>query len=184
MYSLASNPLDRILAVHHSSAANQFPNDPRYSSANPSYPSSTSRASPPLSYDSRGMPITATHQGQYYQQTGDATPSMMSSAHIRSPSTAGYPAQYTYGAQTQQASYYPGADPRSLASGMPGMGYESQGASIPRRASLSVDRTVPSRLSQHGLPPYARPVVPSPYDQEPVSEPVIKKKRKRAGKSP
>ncbi|KAI0092943.1 hypothetical protein BDY19DRAFT_989631 [Irpex rosettiformis] len=170
---------------HHSSAASQFPNDPRYTTANPSYPSSASRTSPPSPYDSRNMPVTATHQGQYFPQAGETATSMMSGTHIRSPSAAGYQAQYTYGAQPQQASYYGGSDPRSMASGMPGMGYDpSGGAAIPRRPSLqmSVDRTVPSRLSQHGLPPYHRnaPVIPSAYDQEPASEPVIKKKRKRA----
>lgn len=49
---------------------------------------------------------------------------------------------------------------------------------------MSVDRTVPTRMSStHGLPPYARPQpsLASEYDREPVAEPTIKKKRKRAG---
>ena len=179
-------PLDRVSIVHHSSAASQFPNDPRYSATNSNYPSSASRTSPPIAYDSRNMPVTATHQGQYYPQGADTASSMMSGTHIRSPSSAGYPSQYTYGAQPQQASYYPSSDPRSMPSGMAGMTYDPSGASIPRRSSMSADRTVPSRLLQHGLGPYARapPVLPSAYDQEPVSEPVIKKKRKRAGEFP
>ncbi|KAI0699253.1 hypothetical protein BC835DRAFT_1405190 [Cytidiella melzeri] len=181
MHYLMSNPFDAALAVHHPAAATQFPNDPRYSTTNPNYPSLTSRISPPIPYDSRTMPVNTTHQGQYYPQAGDTTPSMIPGAHIRSPSSTGYPAHYTYGNQPQQASYYPGSDPRALTSGIPGMQYDPTGAAIPRRSSLSVDRTVPSRLSQHGLP-YARaaPVIPSSYDQESISEPAIKKKRKRA----
>jgi homeobox protein YOX1/YHP1 len=183
MYSMLCNHLDYTLTVHHPSTANQFPNDPRYATANPNYPSSTSRTSPSIPYDARNMPVT-THQGQYFPQAGETASSMMPGTHVRSPSSAGYPAQYTYGAQPQQT-YYPNTDPRSLTSSMPGMQYDSStGAAIPRRSSLSVDRTVPSRVSQHGLPPYARgpPVIPQSYDQESITEPTIKKKRKRAGK--
>lgn len=180
-YALSNHHLDHTLALHHTSAANQFPSDPRYSitNQNPAYPSSTSRTSPPIPFDSRTMPVSS--QGQYYPQAGD-TAQIISGTHIRSQSSTGYPSQYQYGTQPQQAAYYSGADPRSLPPGMSGMHYDpNTGATLARRTSLSVDRQ--NRLTQHGLPPYARapPVIPSTYDQESISEPVIKKKRKRAG---
>ncbi|PSR74619.1 hypothetical protein PHLCEN_2v9685 [Hermanssonia centrifuga] len=93
-------------------------------------------------------------------------------------------APYPSGQTQQQSGYYPqGQDPRNLQS-LSSVSYDpSSGAHIPRRSSMSVDRTVPSRMSTHGPVPYARipPVVSPTYDQEPISEPSIKKKRKRAG---
>ncbi|KAI0344648.1 homeobox-domain-containing protein [Trametopsis cervina] len=164
---------------HPSSTPGQFPSDPRYSTSASNYPPSTSRT-PPMNYDSRTMPLSSTHQGPYYPQAGEG---MMTGSHIRSQSSTGYPTQYSYTTQSQQAAYYSNpSDPRSVPSSMGGLQYDpTTGAPIPRRTSLSVDRTVP-RLSQHGMPPYARapPVIPSSFDQESVAEPVIKKKRKRA----
>ena len=66
--------------------------------------------------------------------------------------------------------------------GVPPMGYpQQQGIHIPRRPSVSVDRTVPSRMASHGAVPYARipPAMAPGYEQEP--EVPVKKKRKRAG---
>lgn len=107
---------------------------------------------------------------------------------MRSQTATGYPAQYApypAGQVQQQAAFYPAStDPRMA--GSPVSGYEmSGGAGLPRRSSMSVDRTVPSRMSStHGMPPYARapPSLSSEYGQESISEQPIKKKRKRAGK--
>lgn len=186
MFYVVSNRPDLPVATQHPSQVNQFPNDPRYPQ-NTSYPSSAPRTSPPIPtgpYDSRTL--SSAHQGQFYPQGGETATSMMPGTHIRSPSSAGYPAQYPYGAQPQAAYYATNQDPRVMPPTIPNMPYDpSGGATIPRRTSLSVDRTVPSRMSAHGLPPYARapPPMPSSYDQESIVEPTIKKKRKRAGKS-
>lgn len=180
MYSLS--PLDRVSIGQEPSATSQFPNDPRYSAINSSYPSSALRMSSSIPYDSPNIPVTATHQGQYHPQEADTASSIISSTHIRSLSLAGYPSQYTYGTQPQQASYYASSNLRSMSPGIASMTYDPSGASISRRSSMSVDHTVPSHLLRHGLPSYAHtpPVIPSANDQEPLSEPVIKKKRKRA----
>ena len=112
---------------------------------------------------------------------------------IRSSSAAGYPGQYgSYPSgqiPQQQPFYTTPSDPRMVASPVSGAPYDtSGGAGLPRRSSMSVDRTVPSRMSStHGMAPYARapPSLSSEYDRESVNmaEPTIKKKRKRAGTS-
>lgn len=114
----------------------------------------------------------------------------MGLSNVRSP-TSGYPAGYApYPQNPQSASssypYVSAPDPRSLPPALPQMGFDpAAGAPLPRRSSMSVDRNVPTRLSSvHGPSPYARgpPTMPaSGYTPEPaVSEPAIKKKRKRA----
>ena len=176
----------RYIEAPHPSQASQFPSDPRYTTQNPNYSTATTRTSPPIPtmpYDPRTATMQSSHQGQFYPQPGDTMPSMLQNTDLRSPSSIGYSSQYgPYStAQAQQAAYY---DPRTMGQSIPNIPYDVQtGASIPRRTSLSVDRTVPSRMSTHGLPPYARapPVMTSPYDQESIAEPAIKKKRKRAG---
>ncbi|THH00505.1 hypothetical protein EW026_g2043 [Hermanssonia centrifuga] len=112
---------------------------------------------------------------------------MVTPSHARTTSFSQQQSQqyapYPSGQTQQQSGYYPqGQDPRNLQS-LSSVSYDpSSGAHIPRRSSMSVDRTVPSRMSTHGPVPYARipPVVSPTYDQEPISEPSIKKKRKRA----
>lgn len=109
---------------------------------------------------------------------------MTNTAHIRTPSSQygssyqGYPGQ----TQPQQvAGYYPTPDPRNLPQGVaPGQFDSASGSMLPRRGSLSVDRT--SRVPVHAPSPYARnpPSMTSNYSPDAVSEPVIKKKRKRA----
>ncbi|KAH9949568.1 homeobox-domain-containing protein [Amylocystis lapponica] len=158
---------------HHPSA----PTDPRYSVAQPSYGSYP---------DSRTLPPLNMPQGQLH--SGASNVPMGPGAHIRSPS-AGYPASYApYQDHPQQAStsYYPSApDPRNLPPPVNPMGFDASSGMMPRRGSMSVDRTVPSRMSSmHGPSPYPRnpPIVaPSPYTPEPPApESPIKKKRKRA----
>lgn len=105
---------------------------------------------------------------------------MTPASHIRSPTT-GYPTSYNSSQQQLHAAGYgyPQApDPRNLPPSVPSMTYDATGAPIPRRTSMSVDRT--SRLSVHAPSPYARqpPQMSSTYNPEP--EPMIKKKRKRA----
>ena len=65
------------------------------------------------------------------------------------------------------------------------MGYDPASAGMmPRRSSMSVDRSASTRLSVHGVSPYPRnPPMggPTSYTPEPpAQEPAIKKKRKRA----
>ncbi|KAJ3540233.1 hypothetical protein NM688_g6255 [Phlebia brevispora] len=107
---------------------------------------------------------------------------MSAQPHTRSP-TASFSSHYNPYEQSQtQLSYYQSpTDPRGLQMGVPPMGYpQQQGVHIPRRPSVSVDRTVPSRMASHGAVPYARipPAMAPGYEQEP--EVPVKKKRKRA----
>ncbi|KAI0949404.1 hypothetical protein AcW1_009031 [Taiwanofungus camphoratus] len=161
-YGQSGWPVNPIPGHHQPTS---FPTDPRFQAAQTSYgtyPSRTSSAMIADTHDSRSMPPL-------------------------SDPMQGFPAAYTpYPEHSQQptASYYPPApDPRNLPPPVPSTGFESSGM-MPRRASMSVDRTVPSRLSMHGPSPYPRnpPMVsPSAYVPEPpVAEPAIKKKRKRA----
>lgn len=133
--------------------------------------------------DTRILPPPTSQQAHGYPGVG---PSMTAASHIRSP-TAGYPASYAPfpGQQQQTGDYaYPTApDPRNLPPPVNPMPFDSiSGANLPRRSSMSVDRTVPSRASTvHATSPYARgPPAMSYSPEEPPSEPMIKKKRKRA----
>ncbi|GBE81095.1 predicted protein [Sparassis crispa] len=175
-YSQSGWPINPIPGTHPSTS---FAADPRYPQQQPygSYPPQDSRTLPPLAN---------TPQAQMH--LGPSNPSMEIGPSIRSP-TAGYPIQYSsYPAQQQQASasYYPPApDPRDLPPPLAPMGFGPPSGVMPtRRSSMSVDRTVPSRLSAHGTAPYPRNpamIPPSTYSHEqPVAEPSIKKKRKRA----
>lgn len=164
-----------------------YQSDPRYQAAQApfnSYPSRAQSAMLPESQDPRTLPPLNMAPGQTHP--GSSNPSMMGGNLIRSP-TAGYPAAYTpYSEHSQQPGnpYYPPPDPRNLPPPVPPMGYDSASGLLPRRSSMSVDRTVPSRLSVHGPSPYPRnpPMTsPSTYTPEPpAAEPAIKKKRKRA----
>ena len=184
--------LYRFVAATHHAQANQFASDARYQgqTANyQTYPSRTPSALPPNPHDSRTLPPL--HQGQFYNQPSIPSQPMGQAPHIRSTSAAGYPGQYgSYpsGQIPQQPPFYTtSSDPRMITSPVNATPYDHPGgAGLPRRSSMSVDRTVPSRMSStHGLPPYARapPSFSSEYDRESVNmaEPAIKKKRKRAG---
>ncbi|KIP10875.1 hypothetical protein PHLGIDRAFT_184498 [Phlebiopsis gigantea 11061_1 CR5-6] len=176
-------------AAPQQAQAGQFPADPRYQAQNPNYASYQSRtpsAIPSGPLDSRTLPPLGSQQGQYYPQTGVPSQSMAAAPHIRSQSAAGYGGQYnaySVGQVPPQAPFYGNPpDPRMVTSPVSATQYDpASGAPLPRRTSMSVDRTVPSRPT-HGLPPYARPQpsLASEYDREPVPEPTIKKKRKRA----
>lgn len=137
-------------------------------------------------HDSRTLPPLNVSPMQAHTSASNHA---LAHSNIRSP-TSGYPAGYTpYLQNTQNTNssypYAPAPDPRSLPPSLPQMGFDSAEVQLPRRSSMSVDRTVPGRLSSvHGPSPYARgpPTMPaSGYAPEvPVSEPMIKKKRKRA----
>lgn len=185
----SSLPLSRAPAPHQAQA-NQFPSDPRYHGQNTnyaSYPSRTPSAIPQGHHDSRTLPPLSSQQGQYFPQTTIPSQPMGPTPHIRSQSAAGYPGQYgayPTGQVPHATPFYAPSDPRMASSPVSATSYDTvTGAPLPRRSSMSVDRTVPSRMSAHGLPPYARapPSLSSEYDREPVNEPTIKKKRKRAG---
>lgn len=187
---LTSRSMIVLAAAPQQAQTGQFPADPRYQAQNPNYASYQSRtpsAIPSGPLDSRTLPPLGSQQGQYYPQTGVPSQSMAAAPHIRSQSAAGYGGQYnaySVGQAPPQAPFYGNPpDPRMVTSPVSATQYDpASGAPLPRRTSMSVDRTVPSRPT-HGLPPYARPQpsLASEYDREPVPEPTIKKKRKRAG---
>lgn len=138
-------------------------------------------------HDSRTLPPLNVSPMQGHSGPSNAA---MGPLNMRSP-TSGYPAGYTPYPQNPQSAnssypYVQAPDPRNLPPALPQMGFDpASGAQLPRRTSMSVERTVPGRLSSvHGPSPYARgppTMPPSDYAPEPqVSEPMIKKKRKRA----
>ncbi|KAI0785613.1 hypothetical protein C8Q75DRAFT_722765 [Abortiporus biennis] len=161
------------------------PGDPRYPAQPQAYPTYGRAPStiPTDPHDTRILPPLSNQPGPSYQAIPQQA--MATANHIRSPNT-GYSSSYQpYPGQEQMAGGYgfPVApDPRNLPPAVPTMAYDSaSGAMIPRRSSLSVDRTS-HRLSVHAPSPYARnpPSMGSTYSPEPISEPTIKKKRKRA----
>ncbi|EKM54477.1 uncharacterized protein PHACADRAFT_258345 [Phanerochaete carnosa HHB-10118-sp] len=182
-----SNPT----ATQHAQA-NQFASDARYQGQTPGYQTYQSRtpsAFPQNPQESRTLPPLSAQHGQLYSQPAIPSQTMGQAPHIRSTSAAGYPVQYgSYpsGQIPQQQPFYASSDPRMASSPVSTAPYDpSGGAALPRRSSMSVDRTVPSRMSStHGMAPYARapPSLSSEYDRESVNmaEPTIKKKRKRA----
>ncbi|KZT03841.1 homeobox-domain-containing protein [Laetiporus sulphureus 93-53] len=134
-------------------------------------------------HESLTLPPLNMPQGQAH--AGAVNPSTMAGSHGRPPNAA-YPTTYNpYTEHPQQpASYHSPPGSRNLPLPIPAMGIDPAIGGMPRRASMSVDRTAPSRLSVHGTSPYLRipsMASPSTYIREPfVSEPTIKKKRKRA----
>ncbi|TCD71244.1 hypothetical protein EIP91_011722 [Steccherinum ochraceum] len=149
--------------------------DPRYPTQYHSYPS---RTPPSIPGDPQDPHLSSSH---LYSGIPHSQQAMTPASHLRSPSTAGYPTSFASNQQQLHAAAYgyPQApDPRNLPPPVSSMPYDTTGAPIPRRTSMSVDRT--SRLSVHAPSPYARqpPQMSSTYNPEP--EPMIKKKRKRA----
>ncbi|GJE92233.1 hypothetical protein PsYK624_083860 [Phanerochaete sordida] len=176
-----SNPT----ATHHAQAT-QFASDTRYQGQTPGYQTYQSRtpsAFPQNPNDPRTLPPLG---GQLYNQAAIPSQPTGQGPHIRSSSTTGYPvgyAAYSSGQIPQQQQFYASSDPRMVASSVSTTPYDTQGGStLPRRPSMSVDRTIPSRVgSMHGTAPYARPAPQLEYRDPPDHvEPTIKKKRKRA----
>ncbi|KZT08482.1 uncharacterized protein LAESUDRAFT_757715 [Laetiporus sulphureus 93-53] len=163
-----------------------YATDPRYPAAQQPFAAYPARGQSTMlqdPHDSRTLPPLNMPQRQAH--AGAMNPSMMAGSHVRPPNNA-YPTAYNlYTEHPQQpASYYPPPDPRNLPPPIPAMGIDPATGGIPRRASMSVDRTAPSWLSVHGTSPYP-PIYgmasPSMYNQESsVSEPTVKKKQKRA----
>ncbi|KAI0728152.1 homeobox-domain-containing protein, partial [Fomitopsis betulina] len=161
-------------------------NDPRYPAQFTPYPGRPSSSMLPEQHDSRTLPPLNMQPGQHHSGISS---SLMSGSNIRSPA-AGYPsgyAPYVEGHQPQNhgSFYAPQApDPRNLPPPLPTMGYDPAASMMPRRSSMSVDRSASTRLSVHGVSPYPRnPPMGGPpsYTPEPqAQEPAIKKKRKRA----
>ena len=169
--------LDIAQGQHHASS---FAPDPRFSTqqSQQQYSAYSSRGAPMTDpNDARILPPLTSQQHHGYQG--------MPSNQIRSP-TAGYPTSYAPfpGHQPAGTDSYPTApDPRTLPPPVNPLQYDSiSGAALPRRSSMSVDRTVPSRVSGHAPTPYARGPSSVVYSspEEPPTEPMIKKKRKRA----
>ena len=157
-----------------------FASDPRFpqqgQNYSTSYPSRAPSAVPTTINTSRTLPPLGVQQGQYYPQASISSHSM-ANPHARSPTATFNPYD-----TTSPLAYY--NDPRALPPSVSSMGYQQSDVHIPRRPSMSVDRTVPSRLSSHGHVgvPYSRipPAMGQAYEPEP--EIAVKKKRKRAGK--
>ncbi|KAF7792402.1 hypothetical protein EIP86_003439 [Pleurotus ostreatoroseus] len=178
-------PLGLILNTDSSHQSTPFPTDPRYPQQSTAYQSAYPArppSIPPNSNTSRTLPPLGS-QGQYYPQGGMPPQTMSGHPSTRSP-TASFSSHYNpYEQSQQQLGYYPSTSDPRMHMGMPQIGYPQQpGMQLPRRASMSVDRTVPSRMASHGhgAVPYTRipPAMGPGYDQEP--EVPVKKKRKRA----
>ncbi|KAH8107921.1 homeobox-domain-containing protein [Cristinia sonorae] len=168
-------PSNSNLPQSHQSSS--LASDSRYHTQYSSYPSRTSQPIPGDPHD----PHLSSSQ-QLYSGIPHSQQAMTPASHIRSPT--GYSTNFASNQQQQMhaAAYgYPAPDARNLPPPIPQAQYDpTTGAPIPRRPSMSVDRTVPSRVSVHAPSPYARqpPQMSSTYNPEP--EPMIKKKRKRA----
>ncbi|CCM01471.1 uncharacterized protein FIBRA_03525 [Fibroporia radiculosa] len=168
---------------HHQQTS--FQSDPRLAAQAQygSYPHRTPSAMIPDTSDPRTLPPLNMPHSQAHP--GASGQHMVGGTHIRSP-IAGYPPSYApYPEQPQPSGSFLAPDPRNLPPPVPSMGLDPSANMMPRRASMSVDRSAPSRLSVHGPSPYPRnPSVTSPSayipDDASISEPAIKKKRKRA----
>ncbi|KZT70971.1 homeobox-domain-containing protein [Daedalea quercina L-15889] len=161
------------------------PNDPRYPAQFAPYPGRPSSSMLPEQHDSRTLPPLNMQPGQHHPGASSA---FMPGSSVRSP-IAGYPSGYAPYAEGHQppshgSFYAPQApDPRNLPPPISSnIGYDT--SMMPRRSSMSVDRTASTRLSIHGTSPYPRnPPMGGPVSytpEPPVQEPAIKKKRKRA----
>ncbi|CAL1707589.1 unnamed protein product [Somion occarium] len=180
-YGHSQWPSNTVQATHQSTS---YPADPRYSIPQDQYSSSyPARGNTSISmdpHDARALPpIGSQPQGQYYNTSSNHP--MASASHApssRSPIDQ-FPGQFTY--NNPSAAYYP-PDPRTLPPPVPSGSFNQiPGAAIPRRSSMSVDRTIPSRASIHGQVPYARdPHQLGPSYSHDRNEPLIKPKRKRA----
>lgn len=152
--------------------------DPRFAGMQAQYGMNPTRAQSamiPDPHDSRILPPPNAH--------GQPNQAMMGGAQIRSP-TAGYPAAFVPYPEHPQQPFFSPPDPRNLPPPVPSMGHDPSSGMMHRRSSMSVDRTIPSRMTAHGPSPYPRnPSIASTSTyapEQPVSEPSIKKKRKRA----
>ncbi|TFY69167.1 hypothetical protein EVJ58_g584 [Rhodofomes roseus] len=144
----------------------QYPhNDPRYPAQFAPYPGRPSSSMLP-EHDSRTLP-------PLNMQPGQPHPGYAPYAEAHQP-------------PSHSSFYAPQApDPRNLPPPIPStMGYDAASGMMPRRSSMSVDRTASTRLSVHGTSPYPRnPPMGGPVSytpEPPAQEPAIKKKRKRA----
>ncbi|KAH9935292.1 uncharacterized protein B0H18DRAFT_408934 [Fomitopsis serialis] len=114
------------------------PNDPRYSAQFAPYPGRPSSSMLPEQHDSRTLPPLNMQPGQPH------------------PGYASYPEGHQ---PPSHGSFYAPQppDPRNLPPPIPStMGYDPAAGMLPRRSSMSVDRTASTRLSVHGTSPYPR----------------------------